>query len=95
MPVCLKLQHLSGASPSGSVLALQVAQSCKAKGAASCEFLSVDLSKSGDVEEFAKEVLGKHKKVDVLVNNAGMGAPGQNSPLSDPGNASLGEKASN
>ena len=66
---------------------LQVAHSCKVKGAASCDVLPVDLSQSGDVEKFAKEVLGKHKQVDVLVNNAGMGAPGQNSPLSDPGNA--------
>lgn len=64
---------------------LQVAHSCKAKGAASCDVLPVDLSQSGGVEKFAKDVLAKHKQVDVLVNNAGMGAPGQNSPLSDPG----------
>lgn len=69
---------------------LQVAHSCKAKGAASCDVLPVDLSKFGDVEKFAKDVLGKHKQVDVLVNNAGMGAPGKNSPLSDPGKALYG-----
>lgn len=63
----------------------QVAHSCRGKGAASCDVLPVDLSQSGDVEKFAKDVLAKHKQVDVLVNNAGMGAPGQNSPLSDPG----------
>ena len=60
---------------------LKVANSCKAKGASSCETHSVDLSQSDDVESFAKAVLSKHKQVDVLVNNAGMGAPGKNSPL--------------
>lgn len=64
---------------------LQVAHSCKAKGAASCDVLPVDLSQSGGVEKLARDVLAKHKQVDVLVNNAGIGAPGQNSPLSDPG----------
>ncbi|KAL3142159.1 hypothetical protein ABBQ38_002517 [Trebouxia sp. C0009 RCD-2024] len=63
----------------------QVAQSCTAKGAAGCDVLPVDLSQAGEVEQFAKDVLGKHKQVDVLVNNAGMGAPGKNSPLSNPG----------
>ena len=60
---------------------LQVAKSCEAKGAASCEIHAVDLSQSEAVQSFAKAVLGKHKRVDVLVNNAGMGAPGQNGPL--------------
>lgn len=88
-----ELQHLSTLSRNGSMnCVLQVAHSCKAKGAASCDVLPVDLSKSRDVEKFAKDVLGKHKQVDVLVNNAGMGAPGQNSPLSDPGNAPYGSE---
>ena len=64
---------------------VQVAQSCTAKGAAGCDVLPVDLSQAGEVEQFAKDVLEKHKQVDVLVNNAGMGAPGKNSPLSNPG----------
>lgn len=64
---------------------LQVAQCCTAKGAVSCDALPADLSQSGEVEKFAKDVLNKHKRVDVLVNNAGMGAPGKNSPLSNPG----------
>lgn len=67
------------------VWVLQVAQSCTAKGAARCDVLPVDLSQLGEVEQFARDVLDKHKQVDVLVNNAGMGAPGKNSPLSDPG----------
>ena len=60
---------------------LQVAESCRAKGAASCDDESVDISQSEAVQKFAKNVLSKHKQVDVLVNNAGMGAPGKNSPL--------------
>lgn len=60
---------------------LQVADDCKAEGAASCETHVVDLSVSDAVESFAKGVLSKHKQVDVLVNDAGMGAPGKNSPL--------------
>ena len=51
----------------------QVAKSCEAKGAASCEIHAVDLSQPDAVESFAKAVLNKHKRVDVLVNNAGVG----------------------
>lgn len=58
---------------------LQVANSCKAKGAASCDIHAVDLSQADAVEGFAKAVLSKHKQVDVLVNNAGMGTDGQHS----------------
>lgn len=61
--------------------ALQVADSCKAKGAASCETHAVDLSQPDAVESFAKVVLAKHKQVDVLVNNAGMGTAGKNTGL--------------
>lgn len=56
---------------------LQVAKSCKDKGAASCETYAVDLSEADAVEGFAKTVLSKHKQVDVLVNNAGMGTAGK------------------
>ena len=52
---------------------MQVAKSCEAKGAASCETHAVDLSQADAVESFAKTVLNKHKRVDVLVNNAGVG----------------------
>lgn len=60
---------------------LQVADECKAQGAASCDIHAVDLTESDAVERFARTVLSQHTQVDVLVNNAGMGAPGKNSPL--------------
>ena len=57
---------------------LQVAKSCTANGAASCETHAVDLSEAAAVESFAKSILSTHKRVDVLVNNAGMGTAGKN-----------------
>lgn len=60
---------------------MQVADECRAQGAASCDIHAVDLTASDAVETFATAVLSKHTQVDVLVNNAGMGAPGKNSPL--------------
>lgn len=61
---------------------LQTATSCKKLGAPAVDIHAIDLSKSEEVRKFAKDVLDKHKNVDVLVNNAGMAPSSGNGPIS-------------
>ena len=63
------------------VYCLQTAASCKAKGAPACDTHGVDLSQMSQVRKFTADVLAKHKSVDVLVNNAGMGAKSGAGPI--------------
>lgn len=60
---------------------VQTAASCKAKGAPACDTHGVDLSQMSQVRKFTADVLAKHKSVDVLVNNAGMGARSGAGPI--------------
>ncbi|KAL3140443.1 hypothetical protein ABBQ38_004702 [Trebouxia sp. C0009 RCD-2024] len=59
----------------------ETAASCKAKGAPACDTHGVDLSHMSQVRTFTADVLAKHKSVDVLVNNAGMGARSGAGPI--------------
>ena len=63
------------------VYCVQTAASCKAKGAPACDTHGVDLSQMSQVRKFTADVLAKHKSVDVLVNNAGMGAKSGAGPI--------------
>ena len=67
--------------PKDASVHLQVAASCKAKGAKACDIHGIDLSESSQVRKFADDVLAKHKTVDVLVNNAGMGTSSGSGPI--------------
>ena len=48
-------------------------------------YYKVNISNPENCEEFINEVISKHKKIDILINNAGMGisAPIENTNLSD------------
>lgn len=63
------------------VCCAQTAASCKAKGAPACDTHGVDLSQMSQLRKFTADVLDKYKSVDVLVNNAGMGAPSGMGPI--------------
>ena len=60
---------------------MQTAASCKSKGAPEVDVHGVDLSQPSQVRKFADDVLHKHKNVDVLVNNAGMGPSSGGGPV--------------
>ena len=49
-----------------------MAEECLKAGAESADIFAVDLSDVDALESFAQSVLKKYRKVDVLVNNAGM-----------------------
>lgn len=51
----------------------QVAEECRRAGADAL-VVETDVSSSSDVEELANRAVGKFKKIDVWVNNAGVGA---------------------
>lgn len=54
----------------------QLANECSDRYAAQCYVHSVDLTNAMDTDAFANAVLQDHQRVDVLVNNAGMGVQG-------------------
>lgn len=60
------------------MLTVQVAKTCKDKGAPEVATYSVDLGDSADLDNFAKVFQNDHKHCDVLVNCAGV--MGQGSP---------------
>lgn len=60
------------------MLIVQVAKTCKDKGAPEVATYSADLGDSGDLDNFAKAFQNDHKHCDVLVNCAGV--MGQGSP---------------
>lgn len=51
----------------------RTASAISAKGGR-CEGLPCDITDLHSVEQFARNVLGKHRQVDILVNNAGVGS---------------------
>ncbi|DBA95764.1 TPA: hypothetical protein ACH3X1_001318 [Trebouxia sp. C0004] len=59
----------------------ETAASCKAKGSPAVDIHGIDLSQSSQVGKFADDVLHKYKKVDVLINNAGMGTKSGSGPI--------------
>ena len=60
---------------------MQTAASCKSKGSPDVDVHGIDLSQPSQVRKFADDVLHKHKTVDVLVNNAGMGPSSGGGPV--------------
>ena len=60
---------LHGRNPAKLELAENTLTALEADG--QCESYTADLSRLSDVETFASEVIEKHTKLDVLINNAG------------------------
>ncbi|MFH0970462.1 MAG: SDR family oxidoreductase [Candidatus Diapherotrites archaeon] len=52
--------------------ARQAKEECLKKGAKSAHIFSLDVKKEGSIQQLKRNVLKKRKKIDVLVNNAGI-----------------------